>query len=146
MDCGGLDSARLLHMGCGAPQIQIGACGRRTFGSGPQPPRSPSCAVGRRLAPPVLHGRRLREIRLKLFSLLPNLEAACGPSTRPPPIGDNLMPFTHTHPIYDFQLDGAAYLNALETGAAIEITPSTFDYFLRVLPPVYMNRKMSIDG
>ena len=56
------------------------------------------------------------------------------------------MAFTHTHLIYDFESNGAAYLNALETGDPIEITPATFDYFLGVLPPVYMNRSVLIDG
>lgn len=56
------------------------------------------------------------------------------------------MPLTQTTLIYDFESDRAAYLNALETGGPIEITPATFDYFLGVLPPVYMGRSMLIAG
>jgi hypothetical protein len=44
--------------------------------------------------------------------------------------------------IHDFLQDGAAYLNALESGQRIEITQDTFDYFLNVLPPVYMRRTL----
>ena len=51
-----------------------------------------------------------------------------------------------TNVVYDFTRDGAAYLNAVESGATIEITEGTFDYFLNVLPPAYMNRAMLIDG
>jgi hypothetical protein len=51
------------------------------------------------------------------------------------------------HPIiFDFAQDAAAYLNALHTGATIEITEGTFDYFLEVLPPVYMGRTLTIEG
>ena len=48
--------------------------------------------------------------------------------------------------VYDFLQDGAAYLNAVESGESIEITHDTFDYFLEVLPPVYMSRRMILDG
>jgi hypothetical protein len=56
------------------------------------------------------------------------------------------MAIKQTHIVYDFHSDGAAYFNALKSGAVIEITPATFDYFLGVLPPVYMSRKMLIEG
>lgn len=48
--------------------------------------------------------------------------------------------------VYNFLEDGAAYLNAVESGETIEITRDTFDYFLEVLPPVYMRRTMILDG
>ena len=48
--------------------------------------------------------------------------------------------------VYDFLENGAAYLNAVESGKSIEITRGTFDYFLEVLPPVYMTRTMILDG
>jgi hypothetical protein len=53
---------------------------------------------------------------------------------------------TADNPIYDFLEDGAAYLNAVETGKTVEVTEQTFDYFLNVLPPVYMHRLVMIDG
>ena len=56
------------------------------------------------------------------------------------------MAIKQTHIVYDFHTDGAAYFNALKSGTVIEITPATFDYFLGVLPPVYMSRKMLIEG
>lgn len=48
--------------------------------------------------------------------------------------------------VYNFLEDGAAYLNAVESGETIEITRDTFDYFLEVLPPVCMRRTMILEG
>ena len=47
--------------------------------------------------------------------------------------------------VYDFEQDAAAYLNAVATAQAIEITEGTFYYFLEVLPPAYMGRTIIID-
>lgn len=48
--------------------------------------------------------------------------------------------------VYDFLKDAAAYFNALESDHTLEITQGTFDYFLNVLPPVYMGRSIVLDG
>lgn len=48
--------------------------------------------------------------------------------------------------VYDFLRDPAAYLNALDSDETLEITEGTFDYFLNVLPPVYMRRSIVLDG
>ena len=48
--------------------------------------------------------------------------------------------------VYNFFQDGAAYLNAVDSDQTIEITRDTYEYFLEVLPPVYLLRTVAIDG
>lgn len=40
----------------------------------------------------------------------------------------------------------AATITAMHSGEVIEVDSEVFDYFLGVLPPVYMNRRMDIGG
>ena len=37
--------------------------------------------------------------------------------------------------------DWAEFLKAMRSGKVVRITESVFDYFLEVLPPIYMNRR-----
>lgn len=41
----------------------------------------------------------------------------------------------------------AETLEGLDSGKAVEVSPEVFDYFLEVLPPVFMNKKVKLlDG
>lgn len=40
----------------------------------------------------------------------------------------------------------AAFLNARDSGEITEIDEAMFDYWIEVLPPIYMNRAASIQG
>jgi hypothetical protein len=36
-------------------------------------------------------------------------------------------------------------LNGLSSGKAVEVTPEVWDYFLEVLPPVFMGKKIKLE-
>lgn len=40
--------------------------------------------------------------------------------------------------------DNAAYSEAVDTGKPFQVDAETFDYFLGVLPPVYMSREVEL--